>query len=87
MSALKEMSICRSRAARGGWEKRAEKDMSRNLGDPFRWGKSQLFSRMHKALGAGSEVGRVHSSKEGSNDPRAKGRGHGSAIDNAWSSA
>jgi len=81
------MSMCRKGATRGGWEQRAETDMCRNLGDPFEWVKTQLSGRMHKALGARSEVGRVHSSVEGSNDPGAKGRGHGSAADKAWSSA
>jgi len=84
---FEEMSKCRSRATRGGWKQRAAKDMPRNLGDPFEWVKSQLFSRMHKAIEARSEVGRVHSSDEGSNDPGAKGRGHGSATDKTWSSA
>jgi hypothetical protein len=31
------MSICVWRVVRGGWERRAEKDQSRNLGDPLRW--------------------------------------------------
>ena len=33
-----EMSICTCRAPRGGWEERARKDASRNLGDPLRLG-------------------------------------------------
>src|SRR5580658_7401858 len=31
------MSSCVWRVVRGGWEKRAEKDKSRNLGDPLGW--------------------------------------------------
>jgi len=74
-------------AVRGDWEQRAQKDKSRNLGDPCRWVQTQLLSRMHKALGAYSEVGRVHSSEEARNERGAKGRGHGSAIDKTGSSA
>jgi len=80
-------SVCRKGATRGGWEQRADKDMPRNLGGPLGWVKTQLFRRMHKALGARSEVGRVHSSEEGSNDPGAKGRDLGSATYESRSSA
>ena len=33
-----ETSMCTGRAPRGGWEERARKDASRNLGDPLRPG-------------------------------------------------
>ena len=80
-------SVCMRETVRGEWEQRAHKDRHRNLGDPFRWVKTQLFSRMHKAIEARSEVGRVHSSDEAGNDRRAKGRGHGSAANKTGSSA
>jgi hypothetical protein len=80
-------SVCRMGTARGEWEQRAEKEMSRNLGDPSGWAQTQPAGRMHKACGAHSEVGHAHSSEEGSNDPGAKGRGHGSATYESRSSA
>jgi hypothetical protein len=77
----KATSVCKGKAVRGAREQREEKDKPRNLGGPFGWDWSQLRRRMHKAVEALSEVGRVHSSKEGSNDPGAKGRGRRSATD------
>jgi hypothetical protein len=73
-------SVCGIGMVRGGWEKRAAKDKRRNLGEPFGWALAQLLSRMHKALGARTEVGRVHSSEEAGNDRGAKGRDCRSAI-------
>ena len=81
VSVPEAMSVCKGRADRGAREQRGEKDKPRNLGDPLGRVKTQPFSRMHKALGARWEVGHVHSSKEESNDLRAKGRDRGSATD------
>ena len=50
-------------------------------------GKTQLLRRMHKASGACSEVGRVHSSWEAGNDRGAKGRDCRSAFIKTRSSA
>jgi len=84
---LEATSVCKGEAARGGWERRKEKDRPRNLGDPFGWVKTQLCLRTHKAARVHSEVGRVHSSEEGSNDPGVKGRGRGLATNESRRSA
>jgi hypothetical protein len=80
-------SVCEREAVRGGRERREEKDKPRNLGDPFGWDKTQLIGRMHKAFGARSEVGHVHSSQEAGNDRGAKERDRGLASVKSRSSA
>jgi len=67
------MSKSRGKTVRGGREQREEKDKPRNLGDPRRQDSIRAHRRMNKSLGVCTEVGHVHSSEEGSNDPGAKG--------------
>ncbi len=80
-------SVCREEADRGGWRRRAEKEVSRNLGGPQGRVRSQRHCRMHKALAAFEEVGRAHSSEEAGNDRGAKGRGSESASNKPGGSA
>ena len=46
-------SVCRGSANRGDWERRARKDMPRNLGDPTRWRRSNCVAECIRLCGPG----------------------------------
>ena len=46
-------SVCRGSANRGDWERRARKDMPRNLGDPTRWRRSNRVAECIRRHGPG----------------------------------
>lgn len=65
------MSAGTRAAVRGGWERRAQTERSRNLGDPAEHnGRDEYISPVRLRL----EVGHAHSSEEAANHRGAKGR-------------